>query len=640
MIDYSTIHSIDPTIEAEVGVKINNTARRKILLVEDDEVASMVEAGIMKLNGYEVTTVISGEKAIEAIRTDPSIDLVLMDIELGEGIDGTEAARQILKVRNLPIVFITLYTDQEIVELVRGITRYGYVMKNSGSFVLLSSIEMAFELFEAHENVERKNEELTEANRKLQKSEARYHSLFQNMLEGYACCKMLFDDQNRPVDFVYLDVNHAFEQMTGLKNVVGKSATEAIPGIKELNPELFEIYARVALTGRPEKFETDFKPWDICFSISVYSTEKGYFVATFDNITERRREENALRESEARYHKLFETVADGVLIADNEDRQFRYANKAICRMLGYTEEELRTLGVRGILPKDALPYATAEFEAQARGDKTLASNIPCLRKDGTIFYADINSAQLTIDGRACTLGIFRDITERRKAEEKLLQSKEELHILSIHLQNVREEERTSIAREIHDELGQILTSLKMDLTLLLGKIPEQQKHLHSRTSLMLEDINSAIDTVHSVLTRLRPLILDDLGITDAIIWHTGDWQVRTGISCALSFSSEEIPLPGEVATVLFRIFQEALANIARHADATEVKVSLMEKERTIELSIKDNGRGITEKQSKGPAALGILGMKERACALGGEVDIHGAKGKGTTLKATFPLEKR
>ncbi len=640
MIDYSTIHSIDPTIEAEVGVKINNTARRKILLVEDDEVASMVEAGIMKLNGYEVTTVISGEKAIEAIRTDPSIDLVLMDIELGEGIDGTEAARQILKVRNLPIVFITLYTDQEIVELVRGITRYGYVMKNSGSFVLLSSIEMAFELFEAHENVERKNEELTEANRKLQKSEARYHSLFQNMLEGYACCKMLFDDQNRPVDFVYLDVNHAFEQMTGLKNVVGKSATEAIPGIKELNPELFEIYARVALTGRPEKFETDFKPWDICFSISVYSTEKGYFVATFDNITERRREENALRESEARYHKLFETVADGVLIADNEDRQFRYANKAICRMLGYTEEELRTLGVRGILPKDALPYATAEFEAQARGDKTLASNIPCLRKDGTIFYADINSAQLTIDGRACTLGIFRDITERRKAEEKLLQSKEELHILSIHLQNVREEERTSIAREIHDELGQILTSLKMDLTWLRRKLPEQQKHLHSRASLMCDDINSAINTVHSVLTRLRPFILDDFGITAVIRWHTGDWQARTGISCALSLSSEEIPLPGEVATVLFRIFQEALANIARHADATEVKVSLMEKERTIELSIKDNGRGITEKQSKGPAALGILGMKERACALGGEVDIHGAKGKGTTLKATFPLEKR
>ncbi|MDQ7827155.1 MAG: response regulator [Candidatus Eremiobacteraeota bacterium] len=374
MKDSNGIPGPDSSQETEAALKLNGSARKKILLVEDQKVTSKVEAYALEKMEYEVTIVISGEKAVEAIKTDPSIDLVLMDIELGEGIDGTEAARQILAVRNLPLIFLTAHSGQEMVEKVRGITRYGYVIKNSGDFVLRSSIEMTFELFDAHANLERK--------------------------------------------------------------------------------------------------------------------------------------------------------------------------------------------------------------------------------------------------------------------------KEELRILSSHLQKVREEERTLIAREIHDELGQTLTSLKMDLTWLRGKLPEEQKYLHSRTYLMLKDLSSAIDTVHRIFTGLRPFILDDFGITAAIIGHTGNWQALTGISCALSLSSEEIPLPCEVATALFRICQEALTNVARHSGATEVKVSLVEKESSIVLTIEDNGRGITEQQSKGPAALGIMGMKEHAYALGGEVNIHGAQGKGTTLEATFPLEKR
>ena len=128
----------------------------------------------------------------------------------------------------------------------------------------------------------------------LRAGEQRYRSLFENMLDGFAYCKMLFDDQDRPLDFVYLNVNDAFERLTGLENVVGKRVTELIPGIKESSPELFEIYSRVALTGRPERFEIDFQPLALWLSISVYSTEKGYFVAVFDNITERKRAEAAL----------------------------------------------------------------------------------------------------------------------------------------------------------------------------------------------------------------------------------------------------------------------------------------------------------------------------------------------------------
>ncbi|MDQ7824167.1 MAG: histidine kinase dimerization/phosphoacceptor domain -containing protein [Candidatus Eremiobacteraeota bacterium] len=268
---------------------------KKILIVEDEKVTARVEADILERNNYEVTTVCSGEDALEAIKTDPSIDLVIMDINLGEGIDGTEAAKHILEVRRLPIVFLTSHAEREIVEKVHGITRYGYVLKDYGAFVLQSSIEMAFELFEAHMQLEKKNEELIETYRKRQESEVRYHSLFQNMLDGFAYCRMLFDDHDRPVDFVYLDVNQAFDQLTGLKDVIGKRVTEVIPGIRELNPELFEIYGRVASKGSSEKFEIDFKPLAMCLSVSVHSNEKGYFVATFENITERRQAEEKIK---------------------------------------------------------------------------------------------------------------------------------------------------------------------------------------------------------------------------------------------------------------------------------------------------------------------------------------------------------
>lgn len=153
--------------------------------------------------------------------------------------------------------------------------------------------EMAAQLQNFYSTLE---EQVAERTRELIESEERYHSLFENMLDGFAYCKMLFDDQGRPVDFVYLDVNASFERLTGLKNVVGKQVTEVIPGIKESHPDLFDIYSRVALTGKPERFEIDFKPLAIWLYISVYSTKNGYFAAVFDNITERKKSEEKLKE--------------------------------------------------------------------------------------------------------------------------------------------------------------------------------------------------------------------------------------------------------------------------------------------------------------------------------------------------------
>lgn len=164
------------------------------------------------------------------------------------------------------------------------------------------------------------------ANEALKLSENRYHSLFKNMLDGFAYCKMLYDDHERPVDFVYLDVNSAFGRLTGLENVVGKKVTEVIPGIKESHQELFKIYSQVALTGQPKKFEIEFIPLSTWFSISVYSTERGYFIAVFDDITERKQADIAIRESRQLIELLLDSIPHPTMLI-RQDRIILAANK-------------------------------------------------------------------------------------------------------------------------------------------------------------------------------------------------------------------------------------------------------------------------------------------------------------------------
>ena len=179
--------------------------------------------------------------------------------------------------------------------------------------------------------------ERVEAEAAIRSSEHRYRSLFDNMLEGYAYCRMLYED-NWPQDIIYLAVNGAFERLTGLKNVVGRKITEVIPGIKETNPELFEIYGRVVATGKPERFETYSESFGGWLYVSVYSNEKGFFVAVFDNITEHKRADIALHASEEKYRTLIQEINDGVFIMDDRGT-FTFVNKALARIHGYEKPD-------------------------------------------------------------------------------------------------------------------------------------------------------------------------------------------------------------------------------------------------------------------------------------------------------------
>jgi two-component system, cell cycle sensor histidine kinase and response regulator CckA len=267
-------------------------------------------------------------------------------------------------------------------------------------------------------------EELQNRSKKaIRESEKRYRSLFENMLDGFAHCKMFFEE-GRPQNFIYLDVNDSFYSLTGLNNIVGKKVTEVIPGIKESNPELFEIYGRVASTGNPERFETYVDPMGIWFAVSVYSNEKDHFVSVFENITERKRSEERLHASEEIHRAVFENAGIGIDLLDPQGRILQ-VNQALSNMLGYSEEEMRQLTFLDITHPEDKEISKGNLEALMAGEtECYRFEKRYLRKDGRILWADLTTSAICgpKGEHTGTIGVISDITQRKQAEESLRES--------------------------------------------------------------------------------------------------------------------------------------------------------------------------------------------------------------------------
>jgi len=230
--------------------------------------------------------------------------------------------------------------------------------------------------------------------------------------------------------------------------------------------------------------------------------------------------------------------------------------------------------------------------------------------------------------------------ERKRAEERLQQSHEQLRALSFHLQYVREEERIHIAREVHDELGQSLTGLKLQLTWLAGRLPKDLKPLHGKIQMMAEGIDETIHAIRRIATELRPGLLDTAGLPAALEWQANEFQRQTGIQCRVNVAIRDTILDQDLNTAFFRIFQETLTNIIRHANATRAEVRLIETVEHFILEVKDNGRGISEEEILNTKSIGLIGMRERAALLGGEVRWRGERGRGTTVSVRIPRPRK
>jgi PAS domain S-box-containing protein len=353
-------------------------------------------------------------------------------------------------------------------------------------------------------------EDRKQAENALRESEHRYLSLFENMAEGVGYFQLLFKD-SKLQDAIYLEVNPAWENITGLKNVIGRKITEVVPGVLETKSEFIEQSVRVALTGKSERFE-------------AYST----------------------------YLK-----------------------------------------------------------------KWLSTSAYCPKKEHVIVVLD-------------------DITERKQAQETLQQSYEEIKRLNEHLQKIREEERIHIAREIHDELGQQLTAIKMDVAWIDKKTPVETTDIKRKLKNIIGLLDGSNQSVRRILSELRPRILDDHGLFEAVEWLCGQFSETTGIPVKCITPKKDIKVSEQVATSLFRICQEAFTNITRYARAKNVLTSISIIEENVMLIIEDDGIGFDPVSVQNKKSFGIVGMKERVLSLGGKFELLSAPGKGTQITVSLP----
>jgi signal transduction histidine kinase len=233
----------------------------------------------------------------------------------------------------------------------------------------------------------------------------------------------------------------------------------------------------------------------------------------------------------------------------------------------------------------------------------------------------------------------KEIAERKNMEADLQDSHERLRLLSIHLQKIREDERTSLSRELHDEFGQALTGMKLDVGWIKRRLSSAEAPIIERLDSVLEALDHTIDTVQHMSARLRPVVLDDFGLRDAAELAARDLKKRANIVCSVISEPYVISLDEKISTEAFRILQESLTNVMRHSRAKNVSIAIRKRRDVLTLEIHDNGKGITKKELKDPRSLGLTGMQERAHALGGTLSITGIRGKGTTVTLTVPLKR-
>ncbi len=321
-------------------------------------------------------------------------------------------------------------------------------------------------------------------------------------------------------------------------------------------------------------------------------------------------------------------------------------NSGAERMLGYTIQEALGKHISFVYPADDREFLEREVLTPVKTKGTHQLEIRRRTKSEALRFAHLSLTLLRNDSGAPIgiVGCSMDITDRKRGEEALLNSRNQLAALAVRLESVREEERGRIALEAHDVLGQALTGLKLDVSWVYKQIVESHGSFEpsavlSRLASSLELVDSTIQSVREIATTLRPGVLDQLGLEAAVEWQAREFRHRTGIACATSISPDRIDVGDQQSTALFRILQEVLTNVARHAHASEVDIRLEETREQVILQIRDNGKGITAAEKSGPTSFGLLGMRLRAQQQGGAFDIHGTPGIGTMVTVRMPRSR-
>jgi PAS domain S-box-containing protein len=358
------------------------------------------------------------------------------------------------------------------------------------------------------------------------------------------------------------------------------------------------------------------------------------------DLTKRKRAKDVLRLSEEHLRLIIDTIPT-MAWTIRPDGAVDFVNQRSLGYMGLSFEEEIADPTRAIHPDD-LPRVMDKWLADLGAGKPSEDEMRLRQGGGEYRWFLVRTVPLRdeLGNIVKWFGTSTDIEDRKQAEDALRRSLADLRALADRLQNVREEERTRVAREIHDELGQALTAIKLESAALIRELPGEAKQQSNRAESIAKLADDTIQAVRRISTELRPGILDDLGLAAAVEWVTEEFQARTGTKVQLTLPGVDLVIDREHATALFRILQEILTNVARHANATQVKVRLVKEEGSLILEVHDNGKGVSQEDLSVGRSLGILGMRERALLLGGTLAMSGIAGFGTTVTVRIPAQYR
>jgi len=622
--------------------------RQTVLIIDDTPSNLGIAVNLLDTRGYRVAVAQDGEEGLERARLILP-DLILLDIMM-PGIDGFEVCRQLKAdpaTTDIPVIFMTALNDIE--HKLQGFKVGGvdYVTKPLQLEEIAVRVETHLKLRAAQFLLQAQNAELAMHRDKLEQLVAERTaalsaanedlSLKSHALNQVHEAAYLTDENGR---ILYVNDESCRTLAYTHEELLGMTVMDIAPAWTVENwAKRWQDLRLVGMRtheGMHRRKDGSAFPVEVQASYFEYGG-RAYLLALVRDITERKRIETALAASEREFRTLAENMPDFIARYDNQGRK-TYLNSALVEMIG--DADAAQLGKT---PFESMPGnmpGLAEYGEKLR--RTLLTG-QAERMQGIVSRGartgEIHDlrfvAERTRDGEIVGALVFsRDISELKAKERQLEESRDLLRELAARRDTAREEERKRIAREIHDELGQMLTALRLDIATLKFQFGAGNPVLGQRCQHLVDIADQTIQVVRNVAAALRPAALD-MGITAAIGWLVAEFQTRTGIVCHLWFNEDDIDLPEEESIAVFRIVQESLTNVARYAEADQVEITIENAVDRYRLSIRDDGKGFDPEQQRGKS-FGLVGIRERALLLHGEAHIVSAPGRGTAIEIIIP----
>ncbi|MGZ8313719.1 MAG: ATP-binding protein [Telluria sp.] len=635
-----------PAPEAGEAILPADAGLLKVVVIDDNEDIVRYLKRLLQ-ESCSVVSAGDAEAGLEAIRS-VRPDIVLLDVMM-PGIDGFALLRIIRAdeaIQSVPVIMLSAHAgeDARLEALAAGAD--DYLVKPFSARELVAMVRSHIRLMRIRRAaIEREARLLTEI--------AETRSTLENVIEGTSDAFVHVDSELRVLAVNEVGISIIKQPRDGL---IGRSLRDAVPRAKLVTDAMVRALQERRTIGVQYQHAVSGR-W---FSVRCYPAGEGVIVFA-NEITQQKQAEARLlmahQELEhrvmARTHELnsakalleavFDRAPAAIAMTDTQGRIVR-ANAAFERLVGMSAHALAMLDIGSLADP---------VDAAARGERIgqlLAGEVPDFmiemrysRADGSVIWVENFAAAICGDGGArYVVEIVRDITRRKRSADEVLASRNELRLLYDWLQRVRNDERIALAREVHDQLGQILSAAKIDIKLLMENIQAGRSGLQ-RNKVIAElrsassTLDQAIDTARSIATELRPPEIENQGLYSAVSWHARDFERRTRVRVELSLPAATGGPDCPAAVALFRIFKEALTNILRHARATAVAVSLHRRGGFILLRVRDNGVGIRPERVRAAGTLGLVGMRERAHLAHGRVGIRRLPSGGTLVSALLPV---